>query len=265
MGQIRKVDAFDGAHVLMDGEAFPPKSWVESDGEMYLPYTRNTDATHHILRGACDAPTYEQEDGQEAGICGATAKYRRINDEGVEDRCGRHVPGNWKAALSDHDQLDDTLIKLNATCCRTVKNEDRSGGFDGHYVETSEGRSAAERDITPRVHECGDQAFVMLTDGERYAKAYCKQHARKDWYRFHHIDAGHPHGRHGRLDGRGGAQEWPDEVDPEACYYVDGPSRQVFETYDQWREAMSGVYADVLEADDHLIILSDSGEVVSGL
>lgn len=248
--------------VPVEEPADDPSNWIRYDAgdqvEYYIPFTNTPSGTrgNHILRGRCDQ-VVEDEDGGEH-VCGDDALVRRITDDSIEEYCGRsgHAPDAWLAALEGEKQLDDTLIDLRQTCEKQVVNHNLDGRDSlPDYTEMGDGNTI-ERPAA--VHECGDRAFVLVSDGERWGKAFCRQHARTPWYRNLQLRTGDPTA----TDEYASRPGWPDDVEKDDCVWVDAYTGRAFESYVDWMEGVDDVYPDVISAEEHLVVLKSAGKPV---
>jgi len=251
--------------VVRQGVAFEPETWIgvryvrggEVGYDYFVPYNDRTETGIHALRGTCEGDISETE--SDPDVCGHDAAVRRLTDDGIEDYCKRHAPEKWLAALEGDTHLHDSLIDLRHDCEKSVTN-DSSGGFGGGEGEPTGDPEVARRNpqLTPSVHECGDRAFVLVTNSDRYGKAYCRTHARPSWLRPLRIETGYPYNGAESIEG---VDEWPDDVDSEECTWVDAGTGEVYDSHANWIDGSSAWYADVVAAERHLVIVND-GSVV---
>jgi len=252
--------------VVRRGIRFDPETWIQAryvrDGVVgynyFVPYNDRTETGIHVLRGTCEGDISETETDRDE--CGYDAAVRRLTDDGIEDYCKRHAPEEWLAALEGDTHLHDSLIDLRHSCEKSVTN-DSSGGFGGSEGEPVGDPEVARQnpELTPSVHECGDRAFVLVTNSDRYGKAYCRTHARPSWLRNLRIETGYPGEETQRVEG--GGSGWPNEMDEDDYVWVDARSGEVYESHTEWMDGCSGRYADVVAAEKHLVIVND-GDVV---
>jgi hypothetical protein len=230
--------------VVRQGLRFDPETWIRArcvrDGtpsyNYWVPYNDRTKTGMHVLRGICEGDISDEE--RDGDVCGWDAAVRRLTDGGTEDYCKRHAPEEWLAALDGETHVHDSLVDLRHTCEKSVTN-DSSAGFDrGDPVYDPEGvRNNSEQ--MPSVHECGDRAFVLVTDSDRYGRAFCRTHAMPSWLRPLRIETGYPDDEAEHVEG---VEQWADDMDVESCVWVDaGVARCTTRTLGGWRAVTAGM------------------------
>lgn len=260
--QTGAAEQADRAYIEHYDHKMYPEDWIPyrcHDGsvEYFVPFGDVGESGRHILRDSCDG-TIQRED--EEVVCGDDAAVRRFNDSGIESYCLRHAPEEWLAALDGNPHLDDTLIDLRQPCEKMVKSDMSTRPDPEDVGSEKKGRESVGR--PPGVHQCEDRAFVLVTDGERFGKAFCRRHARDMWYRGLQVLTGDP--RTSAKDRLVNVDAWPDDISQEDALWVDIPSGRSFESHADWMQdaRVSGEYASVDEAEEHLAVLDGEGGLV---
>ena len=219
---------------------------ITTEEVVYDPYTEKYYKAYgsfggtpvHVHRGSCVA---EIEDDDGTHECGDRAAVRRINEDGIEDYCKTHAPEGWLKSLEEHNQLDNTLVNLRATCEKWV-----SGTYDHDTVPVQE-RNGGDHS---GVHQCGDQALLTVALQDREAKSFCRRHIRNDWLRDVEIETGLPEAL------------WDEEEKGEEYVLVDLKRGIEYECYDDWENGSKGEYPDIMEAERHVAAYkADEAEV----
>jgi hypothetical protein len=148
---------------------------------------------------------------------------------------------------------DRSVISLDQTCSKYVRSEtgpDASQKDDG-------GREFEDDDTDGRVRPCGDLALVMVQFGDNPPKAFCKRHARELWLR----PARFPAQMGDRLDEELEADQSGATLDE--FKYVVVPDREVFDTHEDWEEAVNGRFPTLRTARRHTAMLKPEESPVS--
>lgn len=155
----------------------------------------------HILRGGCDAERSTRDGG-----CTFQARYRRFFPPGsghgkevvAEERCGMHVPQEWKDVLHGERDADYEVLDMKSECEKGVTRSMKSpetftarplGSDEPEAVDVPERMRSESEQRT----KCEHRGFLMFVYEDTQNKVYCKTHARDMWLSIMRSNGGDEH------------------------------------------------------------------------